>query len=181
MLTIFDCDFTGFGPGSADSRVRHRSAYTRKRRYLGSALVTGKDNLGSACDQGQPDFTMPVKHRLVFQVKICFQTLTEILKKKLEDVSHLVGAPFHPDTGRPRTREVKVLRNSLRSTLSTYTTTFKDVAEIFDRNRMEMEDGKDRDETEELARRLESTYMETIAEVQEGVISLGVLLKYEVL
>ncbi len=98
------------------------------------------------------------------------------LEKEVE-VSHLVRTPFHPDFGRARTREIKVLRNSLRNTLPTYTTTFTDMAEIFDRILTEMEDGKDRDEKEELARGLESTYMETIAEVQRGVISLGVLLE----
>ncbi len=76
-------------------------------------------------------------HRQVTQVTTSFQIQTELLKKKLEKVPDVNEAmrllSIHPDSGIPRTKDVKLLRNGLTRMLATYTTTYMDMAEIFDR------------------------------------------------
>ncbi len=105
-----------------------------------------------------------------------FQKQTEIMRKKLEDVSPLEQAPFHPETGRPKTSEVKVLRNHLMQILSDYVTVYTEVTEVFDKI-MEMEEGEDRDVQEEFALEMVSTHAEMVSKAQVGIGTLGVLLE----
>ncbi len=111
------------------------------------------------------------------QLGASFQTETKILRKKLEDVSPLEQAPFHPETGRPRTREVTVLRNHLMQMLSNYTTICNEMmAQIFDRNPAEMGDGEDKKD-EQLVREVTLIHTRAKTEAQLGIISLEVLLE----
>ncbi len=48
----------------------------------------------------------------ISQLGTSFLKQTEILSKKLEEISPLHEAPYDPETGRPKTSEVEVLRNN---------------------------------------------------------------------
>ncbi len=120
---------------------------------------------------------MPMKHKQVSQLEKSFQKQTEILKGKLEEISPLQEAPYDSETGRPKAREVKTLRTHLIPILSNYNTVYTEIAEIFDKILTEMEDGDDRNEQEESAQELASTYTELSSKAQDGIGSLGVLLE----
>ncbi len=120
---------------------------------------------------------MPVKHKQVNHVATSFNGQTEILRENLEEVSLLDEEPFHPDMGRPKTKEVKLPRNCLMLILSNYTTTYTEISEIFDKYLTDMEEGDDRDEQDEASRQTTSTYTKMLPKAQKGIETLGLLLE----